>query len=194
MPRATSTTSTAPRRTRCCRSSRRSNGRCYCPRIPYGLSSPSPVRRSHRNRVRHRRREWRRSDVQSRRTPGRSGAFPVVLFTPSIQMRRVRESCPRARAVRDPQRHRARTARSERLEWRQTDSLRRSSCAPAESTKTVPPPASTGITERWISVIVGSTSVSASSRSSVNLSSICGYDAGLPRSRDQLGCVPHRST
>ena len=60
--------------------------------------------------------------------------------------------------------------------------------------KTVPPAASTGMTDMWMWVIVGSTSESSQPSSSVRRSSIWPKSTGLPSSRDQLGCVPHFST
>jgi hypothetical protein len=62
-----------------------------------------------------------------------------------------------------------------------------------ESTKIVPSEASTGITEAWMWVRVGSSRVSAAPSSSVSRVSICRYRAGLPSIRDQLGWVPQRS-
>jgi hypothetical protein len=46
----------------------------------------------------------------------------------------------------------------------------------------------------WICVIVGSRSVSSAPTSSVTVASISSYRTGLPRSLDQLGCVPHFAT
>jgi hypothetical protein len=57
----------------------------------------------------------------------------------------------------------------------------------------VPSEASTGMTEAWMWVRVGSRSESAEPSSSVRLVSICRYRAGLPSIRDQLGWVPQRS-
>jgi hypothetical protein len=62
-----------------------------------------------------------------------------------------------------------------------------------ESTKIVPSEASTGITEAWMWVRVGSSSESGAPSSPVSRASICGYRAGLPSIRDQLGWVPQRS-
>jgi hypothetical protein len=62
-----------------------------------------------------------------------------------------------------------------------------------ESTKMVPSEASPGMTEAWMWVRVGSSSASAEPSSSVSRVSICGYRAGLPSIRDQLGWVPQRS-
>jgi hypothetical protein len=62
-----------------------------------------------------------------------------------------------------------------------------------ESTKMVPSEASTGMTEAWMWVRVGSSSESAAPSSSVSRASICRYRAGLPSIRDQLGWVPHWS-
>ena len=57
----------------------------------------------------------------------------------------------------------------------------------------VPSEASTGMTEAWMWVRVGSSSVSSAPSSSVSRVSICRYRAGLPSIRDQLGWVPHWS-
>ena len=57
----------------------------------------------------------------------------------------------------------------------------------------VPSEASTGMTEAWMWVRVGSTSESGAPSSSVSRVSIWGYRAGLPSIRDQLGWVPQRS-
>ena len=62
-----------------------------------------------------------------------------------------------------------------------------------ESTNRVPSEPSTGMTEAWMWVRVCSSRVSAEPSSSVSRSSICGYRAGLPSIRDQLGWVPQRS-
>ena len=57
----------------------------------------------------------------------------------------------------------------------------------------MPEAASSGITDMWMWVIVGSTSESSAPSSAVRRSSICSYSTGLPSRRDQLGCVPHAS-
>jgi hypothetical protein len=59
------------------------------------------------------------------------------------------------------------------------------------SRKMVPSPTSTGMTDMWMWVMVGRSRVSSEPNRSVSWSSISGYMAGLPSSRDHDGCVPH---
>ena len=57
-----------------------------------------------------------------------------------------------------------------------------------------PAPASSGITEAWMCVIVGRSRESSQPSSDVSCASISSYMTGLPSSRDQLGCVPQAAS
>ena len=81
-----------------CRSSRRGGARCCCRGCRSRRARRPSARRSRRTRGRRRRRAGRRARAPARRSRARSGALPVMLLTPSMQISPGRRQLPRSSA------------------------------------------------------------------------------------------------